>query len=389
MRALRTGSLCTGYGGLDRAVHSVLGGELAWVADIDPGAAAILAHRFPVVPNLGDITATDWSSIEPVDVLTAGFPCQDISCAGRRAGLREGTRSGLWFHVARAIRELRPPLVVIENVKELLSERADSDMEQCPWCMGDAGSESTMRALGAVLASLAQIGFDAEWVSVPAASAGACHLRWRVFILAWPAADPGSPRRRRVAGGAPGDEGQDAGRPAAFHHEPRRGRADAPADPARLGEGEPADQAHTVSGSRRARAVPGSRSDRTAADSERGGRDGRPREPEREPDWRTAAWWHRPGAFGRYEAAVRQHERVFGRLTPAPVAPNKTGEPRLAPAFNEWMMGLPEGWVTDVPGLSRNAQLKALGNGVVPQQAELALRLLLERAALAESRGAA
>ena len=56
---MRAGSLCSGYGGLDLAVHSVLGGDLAWVADTDPGAAAILAHRFPSVPNLGDITAVD------------------------------------------------------------------------------------------------------------------------------------------------------------------------------------------------------------------------------------------------------------------------------------------------------------------------------------------
>ena len=170
----RIGSLCTGYGGLDMAVESVLGGEHAWVADNDAGASKILAHRFPLVPNLGDITAVDWAAVEPVDILTAGFPCQDISCAGKRAGLREGTRSGIWSHVARAIAALRPPLVVIENVKELLSERADSDVEQCPWCLGDTDSESAVRALGAVLADLAEVGFDAEWVSVPAAAAGAC-----------------------------------------------------------------------------------------------------------------------------------------------------------------------------------------------------------------------
>ena len=195
---MRTGSVCSGYGGLDAAVREVLGGELAWVADNDPDKSAILAHRFPGVPNLGDLEAVDWSAVEPVDVLTAGFPCTDISCAGRRAGLRKGNRSGVWYFVARAIAELRPPLVVIENVKELLSERADSDVESCPWCMGDAGPESAMRALGAVLADLAEIGFDAEWISVPAASAGACHLRWRVFILAWPAADAGSSRPRNT-----------------------------------------------------------------------------------------------------------------------------------------------------------------------------------------------
>lgn len=421
---MRTGSLCTGYGGLDMAVHEVLGGELAWVADNDPGAAAILAHRFPSVPNLGDITATDWSLTEPIDVLTAGFPCQDISCAGRRAGLREGNRSGLWFHVARAIAALRPALVVIENVRELLSERADSDMEPCPWCLGDTGPESAMRALGAVLADLAEIGFDAEWVSVPAASAGACHLRWRVFILAWPAADTGSSRRREVPRGAPGDEGALARRTAALDHEPRGARADASADTEGIGTREPADEADTIARGRGAWPVPGGRSAGAAADpagvrrvghhehppvdsdrqsrpgpragnrlapadAECGGRDRRPPEPQREPEWGDAAAWHRPGAFGRYEAAVRQHERAFGRLVPAPVAPGRNGDPRLSPVFTEWMMGLPEGWVTDVPGLSRNAQLKALGNGVVPAAAALALALLLERAGFAEAGEAA
>lgn len=328
---LRAGSLCTGYGGLDLAVGAVLGGDLAWVADNDPGAAKILASRFPAAKNLGDITAVDWATVEPVDVLCMGFPCTDISCAGKRAGLRKGTRSGVWFDCARAIAALRPPLVVIENVKELLSERADSDMEQCPWCLGDTSPESAMRALGAVLADLAEIGFDAEWVSVPAASAGACHLRWRVFILAWPAADA---------------DGAREGRP-----EPAGivGRPDAP-----LGRDVPASHAEC---------------------------DGLPRalQPQRGPEWGTAAAWRRPGAFGRYEAAVRRHEHVFGRAVPSPVEPGRNGDPRLSPRFVEWMQGLPEGWVTGVPGLSRNAQLKALGNGVVPQQAELALRFLLAR----------
>ena len=100
---MRIGSLCTGYGGLDLAVHDVLGGELAWVADNDPGASAILAHRFPAVPNLGDIAATRWGEVEPVDIVTAGFPCQDISYAGRGAGIVEGNRSGLWYAIADAL----------------------------------------------------------------------------------------------------------------------------------------------------------------------------------------------------------------------------------------------------------------------------------------------
>jgi DNA (cytosine-5)-methyltransferase 1 len=123
------------------AVQAVLGGDLAWVADNDRAASAILAHRFPSVPNLGDITAADWGDAEPVDVLAAGFPCQDVSCAGARAGLREGNRTGVWAHVARAIGVLRPSLVVLENVRGLLSAGADSRMEPCPWCLGKTGSE--------------------------------------------------------------------------------------------------------------------------------------------------------------------------------------------------------------------------------------------------------
>lgn len=74
---LRIGSCCSGYEGLGGAVMSVLGGELAWVADSGAGPSKILAHRFPGVPNLGDISAIDWAEVmpgEPVDILTAGFP---------------------------------------------------------------------------------------------------------------------------------------------------------------------------------------------------------------------------------------------------------------------------------------------------------------------------
>jgi len=73
----RVGSLCTGYGGLDLAVELVLGGQLVWYAETDPHARAVLAAQWPDVANLGDIRAVDWSTVEPVEVLTAGFPCQD------------------------------------------------------------------------------------------------------------------------------------------------------------------------------------------------------------------------------------------------------------------------------------------------------------------------
>src|SRR5690625_3867989 len=193
------GSLFSGYGGLDMAAQQVLGGRVAWFSEFDLAPSKILAHHWPDVPNLGDITATDFTQVEQVDVITGGFPCQDVSHAGRRAGLiRDGegrTRSGLWGEMLRAIDTLRPRMVVAENVRGLLSAQADSDVEPCAFCMGDDG-DSPMRALGAVLADLASIGFDAAWTGLRAADVGAPHGRFRVFILAWPAADTsvGSPR---------------------------------------------------------------------------------------------------------------------------------------------------------------------------------------------------
>lgn len=86
-RMVRLGSLCTGYGGLDTAVQKVFGATLAWVADPDRHISKLLAARFPDVPNLGDISRIDWRQIEPIDALCAGFPCQDISFAGRGAGI--------------------------------------------------------------------------------------------------------------------------------------------------------------------------------------------------------------------------------------------------------------------------------------------------------------
>jgi len=222
----RIGSLCSGYEGIGLAVQEVLGGELAWVADNDEGAAAILAHRFPAVKNLGDITVADWSAVEPVDVLTAGFPCQDVSAAGKRAGLRKGTRSGVWTEVCQAIAALRPGLVVIENVRGLLTARGDEPTDEhlraeaardaavrlVWWLDNELGialskgdgdrvrrirvraarvmgarrravarclwhERRLVRAIGTVLGSLADLGYDARWAVVSAADTGAPHKR--------------------------------------------------------------------------------------------------------------------------------------------------------------------------------------------------------------------
>lgn len=189
---IRIGSLCSGYEGIGLAVQALIGGTVAWVADNEPASAATLESRLPGVPNLGDITLTDFSAIEQVNILTAGFPCQDVSCAGARAGLGEGTRTGVWTHVARCIQQQRPDLVLLENVRGLTSARADCDLEYCEGCMGDR-PDRILRALGAVLADLASFGYDALWKNIRASDIGAPHRRERIFILATPSSpDPAS-----------------------------------------------------------------------------------------------------------------------------------------------------------------------------------------------------
>lgn len=183
---MKIGSLFSGYGGLDLAVMNVTGAEVAWHCEFDEAPSKILAYHYPDVPNYGDVTKIDFTKVEPVDILTGGFPCQDLSLAGKRAGLKKGTRSGLWSEFARAIDELNPRLVVIENVRGILSASAHSDLEPCEWCMGDEPNEPSLRALGAVLGSLSGLGengYDARWVGLRAADAGAPHSRFRIFIL--------------------------------------------------------------------------------------------------------------------------------------------------------------------------------------------------------------
>ncbi|GAQ58739.1 modification methylase HhaI [Streptomyces acidiscabies] len=362
---LRLGSLCTGYGGLDMAVQAVFGGSLAWVADNDPGASRILAHHHPTVPNLGDITALDWHAVEPVDILTGGYPCQPFSTAGKRKGTTDARH--IWPHIARALGVLRPRLAVFENVAGHLSLGFDT-----------------------VLTDLAALGFDAEWSCVRASDIGGAHQRKRLFVLARPA-DTGSeglarrraegtaPHRRDLAPADPVDLGEHRPRTRRpGRHEPAPRRLP-PAHTARVGEREPADETLSVAGSRDARQEPRGGDGIAAADADRDGQraaEHHVRAGEPDPARRADAG---PGAsadFREYGPAVARWEAVCGRPAPRPTDPLG----RLNPPFVEWLMGLPPGHVTGVPGLSRSAQLKALGNGVMPQQAEHALSLLLTTA---------
>lgn len=183
---MKIGSLFSGYGGLDIAVSNTFDAEVVWHCEWEDAPSKILEKNFPGVPNFRDVSKVDFAEVEPVDILTGGFPCQDLSLAGKRAGLKEGTRSGLWSEFARAIETIRPRLVVIENVRGLLSAKAENGMEYDPETLGTFNGKPVIRSMGAVLGDLADLGYDARWTSVRASDAGAPHQRFRVFIVAYP-----------------------------------------------------------------------------------------------------------------------------------------------------------------------------------------------------------
>jgi DNA (cytosine-5)-methyltransferase 1 len=298
---LRIGSLCTGYGGLDMAVEAVFGGQLVWCADNDRHVAALLDAHYPDAPNLGDLTRIDWRTAESVDIMAAGFPCQDISYNGRGAGIEKGARSGIWKNIVTGIRLLRPKLVVVENVAAI-----------------------RRRGLDRVLGDLAELGYYSVWTSLRASDVGAPHRRERVFVLGYKreatkllvAAYARSERPER----RPGPSEAAGGRPPGGFERPDAGAIS------------------VVQG--------------------------------------AGQWRNERLIWSRYEEAIRRWEAVTGRPAPVPTERGVRGQTRLSPVFSEWLMGLPEGHVTGV-GLPYGAQLHILGNGVVPQQATAALRLLV------------
>ncbi|MER5613251.1 DNA cytosine methyltransferase [Streptomyces sp. NPDC002215] len=344
MTNLRIGSVCSGYRGLDMAVEEVFGGTTAWVSDIDAGANRILAHHWPDVPNLGDITTTDWSAVEPVDIYCGGYPCQPFSNAGKRKGTQDERH--IWPWIARALGVLRPRYAVFENVGNHLRLGFDT-----------------------VLADLARLGFDAEWICVRASDAVlAPHNRRRLILLATATDAPHfgheRPGTARGRGHGPADH--------------RVSVADAKCDGRQGQRSNAGTNPEWTPATAVGRGPAGSGS--TLADAARVGRgEGRP-EPARL-EGRSGTPGSSTPDWGRFGPAIRRWEYATGRR--APWATDDRN--RLSPAFVEWLMGLPAGHVTDVPGLTRNQQLHALGNGVVPQQAEAALRLLLARTETAKA----
>lgn len=324
---MKVGSLFTGYGGLDMAV----GGDVVWYSEIEPAACKVLAEHYPSVENLGDVTAVDWSTVEPVDVITGGYPCQPFSNAGMRRGKNDERH--LWPYVRDAIGSLRPRFAVLENVRGHLS-------------MG----------LADVIGDLASVGYDARWGLVRASDAGAPHGRARVFIVAYPDAS--------------GLQGQCISLSTDTSGE-RHGSGERPRGLARVGSTTENSGRQTIA--TREESGAGSITDVADTDSEGlQGLSNRSSEAQARSNRHTepsvsASFW------GQYEPAITRWESIT-RPAPQPTV-YRTNRERLNPRFVEWMMGLPEGHVTG-RGLSAAQELKMLGNGVVPQQAALALRLL-------------
>ncbi len=397
---MRIGSLFSGAGGLDLAVREVFSGDVVWHSELDPAASKVLAHHYPAVPNLGDVTAVDWTAVEPVDVMCGGYPCQPFSVAGQREGTNDERH--LWPYFAEAIRRVRPRYVVLENVAGHRSMGFDS-----------------------VLGDLASMRFDAQWCSLRASDVGAPHRRERLFILAtdttrdgW---DEGRPESAGIVGGfdvaVRGDEPGVALLPtpsacnANDGEGPETWLARREVVKARVKNGNgmgmplaiavqllPTPAARDFKGSDTAgdhnRHSPGMDAvtyhfpdllpTPAAADGQRGqdfaraNRDGSGGD-----DLVTiAVKADRDHQWGKYAPAIHRWEQLT-RPAPPPTEPNKNGNPRLSAAFSEWLMGWPAGWVTLVPGISRNDQLRIVGNGVVPQQAVAALRWLLSVRAVA------
>jgi DNA (cytosine-5)-methyltransferase 1 len=163
VRRYSIGSLFAGIGGFELGLERAIPGAYTlWQVEQNTFCQKVLAKHWPEARIYDDVRNITKNNVEQVDILCGGFPCQDISVAGKGAGLN-GEKSGLWWEMHRIINELQPRAVILENVPVI-----------------------TLRGLGAVLGSLSQIGYDAEWCTIRASDFGAPHKRARWFCIAYP-----------------------------------------------------------------------------------------------------------------------------------------------------------------------------------------------------------
>ena len=152
-----------GIGGFSYAAEKLVGGfKTVQFIEIDPYCQQVLNKNFPNIPIHDDIT-TYRAEPHSADIITGGFPCQDLSQAGRRKGITETSRSGLWFQLIRTIRMVRPKYFILENVSAILANGLDI-----------------------VLRDIYEAGYDAEWCCIPSSFVGACHQRDRLWLIGFP-----------------------------------------------------------------------------------------------------------------------------------------------------------------------------------------------------------
>lgn len=380
-------SLCSGYGGLEMGAGMVLPLSVRWHSEVDPDASQTLKAWWPDVPNLGDFTTPDfWTHAERVDVELGGVPCQPFSAAGRQAG--EDDPRHLWPAWLRGIRRRLPSMIVFENVANLTRGKM----------------RPTFDAIGL---ALAELGYDVRWCLLGACAVGAAHHRHRVFLVAQRTNTIGSVREvkvvtcgQSVAAYLPTPRAVDATRgPVTAERMERTGRTAGielasavnllPTPRARDGrvQGETgAELRRREAGRRNGVAL----SVEVSLLPTPNARDGAASRGQGTPEAmaRRVDAGHQinlgdaavlgqadPERWGRYAEAIARHESVLGRSAPAPTEIGPRGGRRLAAAFSEWLMMLPEGHLTSV--LERNPALARAGNGVVPLQAATAIHLLL------------
>lgn len=432
LRGARSMELCAGFGGLALGTEFVTGAETTVVAEVHPEACKIMAERFPSAPNLGDAKSIPWEEHRgEVDVMSCGFPCQDISQAGLREGIK-GARSGLWFDIARALEIIHPEYVFLENVAAIRT-----------------------RGLAAVLSSLHEIRYNVWWGIIGADDIGAPHIRKRWFAVATPAP---SRRRRRPESATPKLYGS-------FDPDTYSWRTP---DHAEIGDSKACKHQLTKWGSMQ----DGELLELPAAATATGAADGpalamlptvRAADGNRGPTWKSTVhegsddlvtvltrlfrenssvyeqhpeWlgakpkvlfktptanlgtngaaqppqlrkagghgptlddevcfllsvtpedsWDEDGPFSPAEwwneflPAIRRWECITRSPAPIPVIRGPRGGVKVNPRFVEWMMGLPQGWVTEVKDVPLGEQISRLGNGVVPVQSATAFTLLIE-----------
>lgn len=330
------------------AVERYFDAETVWVSEIDKYASQLIDARINK-PNLGNLKVIDWATVEPIDVLTAGYPCQPFSHAGHRKGVEDERH--LWPYIKQAISVLRPKFVVLENVRGHFS-----------------------LGFREVLGELTEIGYDARWRLVRASDVGAPHRRERLFVVAYPKGG-GSGKCTEISSKVLeyrngvvehsdtdscgcalvgnisrtlGHQGQPQSQPDQLVKEIVTDSNGVSYDHARRAHRNLSDKASKIiDGSDRPKYRG---SGEIVPNTNNGGRFGAMSRPSQ-----------------RYDSCSEMHLQIV---------PPALDQGKLNPVFVEYMMGLPKGWVTDV-GLSRTQQLKILGNGVVPQQAYYALQLLL------------